>query len=255
MTLVHTARLTTALQLPGILDVTRKTGREGLPFAPSWRLLAPYLDKRRRNGGALRPFDWAAYRAAYLEEMRASWAANRRAWDALLARPAVVLGCYCADPRQCHRSLLAEEVLLRLGAVYDGELAGEEVPSPREEEEPFSLRFYEALHELPDREEERARAAGVEPRRPTSYVPLPREQAALSAAVKVLSAAVFSPGGAEPGPRCDWCSGGYPARPGVLCEECRADFVAEWEERAAIAEYLGGLSREAAEAIANGGAR
>ena len=53
---------------------------------------------------------------------------ERAAWDALLARPAVVLVCYCTDPARCHRRVLAE-LLAKLGAVDLGEV--ERAPAPQ----------------------------------------------------------------------------------------------------------------------------
>lgn len=47
---------------------------------------------------------------------------NPGAWRALLARPRVVLACYCADPERCHRTILARDILPKLGATYRGEL-------------------------------------------------------------------------------------------------------------------------------------
>lgn len=64
---------------------------------------------------------WAQYVPAFIAEMRASYRANRAAWDRLLGRDRVVLACYCSDQR-CHRVLLARDILPRLGAVYRGEL-------------------------------------------------------------------------------------------------------------------------------------
>lgn len=53
---------------PSMLDITRGSGREGLPFAPSEALLS---EARRAN------FDW--YEPRYVEEMRQSWKKNRAA--------------------------------------------------------------------------------------------------------------------------------------------------------------------------------
>lgn len=114
---VYTARVT--YQGPDRLDITRKSGGpSGWPFAPSWRLLSPYLAKRRQ--GALTSPDWERYRAAYTEEMRASYRRARGAWEALLSRPEVTLVCYCPDPARCHRRLLAA-LLVRCGASDRGE--------------------------------------------------------------------------------------------------------------------------------------
>jgi hypothetical protein len=150
--MVHTARV--AYSGSDRLDVTRKSGREGLAFAPSWTLLGPVLRARRAvelkhlegemlcesinrgdGGEAGLPvvnFEldalereqreaWERYVVGYLAEMRASYRANRPAWDALLAREVVTLCCYCTDPEHCHRTLLARDILPKLGATYGGE--------------------------------------------------------------------------------------------------------------------------------------
>lgn len=136
------------------LDVTRKSGREGIVFAPSWTLLGPALRARRalelkqleereyaeataREGGESVGFAtlslelevlerewseaWERYVVGYFDEMRASFRAHRAAWDALLARSEATLVCYCTDPERCHRTLLARDILPRLGASYGGE--------------------------------------------------------------------------------------------------------------------------------------
>jgi uncharacterized protein YeaO (DUF488 family) len=98
---------------PDRLDVTRKAGS---PFAPSWELL-----RWARNDGCT-DATWETYSERYTAEMRRSYRKHRAAWDELLARGHVVLVCYCVDHRRCHRSLLAS-ILVKLGAVYDGELS------------------------------------------------------------------------------------------------------------------------------------
>lgn len=144
---VFTARIGT----PGLtdaLDVTRKSARgDGLAFAPSWAILRPALDLRAvakslaqgtaaaLEGGAddrvlvgaelARKIDeaaWALYAPAFVDEMRQSYRVNRGAWERLLARDSIALLCYCTDPERCHRTLLAREMLPRLGAVYAGEV-------------------------------------------------------------------------------------------------------------------------------------
>jgi uncharacterized protein YeaO (DUF488 family) len=116
---VYTARV--GFSDPDALDVTRKSGDAlGRNFAPSWSLLAPYLEKRHR--GELTDRDWQTYAAAFLGQMDASREHCPGAWRALLARRRVVLLCYCADPERCHRTLLARDILPRFGAVYHGEL-------------------------------------------------------------------------------------------------------------------------------------
>lgn len=122
---VWTARIST--RDPDALNITRKSGDP--VFAPSWPLLKGALD-RRRAGLPKTEADWKGYAAAYLREMAASYDAHRGHWEALLARPRVVLTCYCTDLNRCHRRLLAR-VLVKLGAVDRGELP----ETPREAED------------------------------------------------------------------------------------------------------------------------
>ncbi len=119
-------------------DITRKSGGpEGEVFAPSWKILRPALDEFKTaadeigfatcgmdefNGEWRARRAWWAYVPAYLAEMRASYKHDRAAWDRLLARPRVVLVCYCTDPDRCHRTVLGAGILPRLGAEYCGEI-------------------------------------------------------------------------------------------------------------------------------------
>ena len=114
---------------PDRLDITRKSGGPaGHPFAPSWRILGKALAARRAaralpaaQADDLARRGWDDYAGAYLTEMSASRARAPEAWQQLLARPRVVLVCYCPTREQCHRGLLAE-LLERRGAVDEGEL-------------------------------------------------------------------------------------------------------------------------------------
>jgi hypothetical protein len=125
---------------PDVFDISRMTGGvEGAPFAPSWEILRPALDERKKARmtamSALSEPVWGRYRNLYRLEMRDSYGRlHRAAWDKLLARERVVLCCYCALPReppdsdgskprelQCHRILCAG-YLVALGAKYMGEL-------------------------------------------------------------------------------------------------------------------------------------
>lgn len=113
---VWTARIST--KDPDAYDVTIKSGDR--TFAPSWSLFKPMLD-RRRAGRRSTDEEWQAYARAYLLEMRESRRARPGPWRALLARPRVVLTCYCTEPQRCHRTLLGR-FLAKLGATYHGEL-------------------------------------------------------------------------------------------------------------------------------------
>ena len=104
---------------PDRLDITRKSGTDGLFLAPSWKILRPALDAMRAG----RTEDaWSAYVPAYVAEMKASYRAHHAAWAALLARDRVVLCCYCTDPDHCHRAILRARILPALGAVDEGEV-------------------------------------------------------------------------------------------------------------------------------------
>ena len=119
MTTVHTARVT--YSGPDRLDITRASGGpEGLPFAPSWRILRPMIALRRARGDELAA--WPQYVDDYTAEMRESYRTRRPAWDALLARDEVTLVCYCTVAARCHRTVLAG-ILSKLGATVRGERA------------------------------------------------------------------------------------------------------------------------------------
>jgi len=99
----------------GALDITIKSAPpEGRPFAPDrWDMV---LSAKRGRLSA------DAYRAYYLELMRASCRQHLEAWAALLARDEVTLLCYCpATVPFCHQHILAREILPALGARYYGE--------------------------------------------------------------------------------------------------------------------------------------
>jgi uncharacterized protein YeaO (DUF488 family) len=124
---VYTARLPHHRQPgyvgPDALDISRGSGGgAGDPFAPSRALLNAANACKRRLRGRDQDLDFlfAWYRELYVEEMRDSYRRHYAAWRALLARPSVVLCCYCGSAR-CHRRLLAD-ILVRLGAVDGGEL-------------------------------------------------------------------------------------------------------------------------------------
>lgn len=141
---VHTAQIRYVKgKTPDALDVTRASGTSGIFLAPSWSILSPALDllkraKKLRDDAAKMPVEirahaeveahnlewktWAEYTFAYLAEMRASYKTNRRQWDELLRRDRVVLCCYCAQPNRCHRVILRQTILPKLGAIDCGEI-------------------------------------------------------------------------------------------------------------------------------------
>lgn len=140
---------------PDRLDITRGSGgAEGHPFAPSWRTLGLVLAAREEarrvlanakpacidaiqvgrpelvgviehnaheRAVAIQRYAWSDYVPAYLEEMADSQRLHPGAWQALLARPRVILVCYCRERERCHRGLLAR-LLVERGAVDEGEL-------------------------------------------------------------------------------------------------------------------------------------
>jgi len=134
---VYSARIRRDLKDPDLLDVTRMTGQAGLFLAPSWEILNPAILARRiakteRLAGRLREAEareraaWETYVPQYRAEMAISFDRNWAQLDALLARPRVVLECYCEDPERCHRTLLRRELLPPLGAIDCGELPAPE---------------------------------------------------------------------------------------------------------------------------------
>lgn len=137
---VHTARIGPRLY-DDELNVSRATGAgDGLAFAPSWDLLRPVLEHRsllRTHLAASQPLlvslehaAWRLYERAFHAEMRESYRRQRIAWDRLLARTSVTLLCFCTDPAHCHRTLLARDILPKLGAVFAGERAPAKEPAP-----------------------------------------------------------------------------------------------------------------------------
>lgn len=144
------------------LDITRKSGKEGIFLAPSWSILSPYLSKRWNlsqtvnelfahiedlvaeglvaegdddSCGALQTINyeidikeqelekaWSKYAKLFVDEMRTSYRENKDLWLSLLKKDRVVLCCYCNDHTMCHRTIVAKEILPKLGAKYCGEL-------------------------------------------------------------------------------------------------------------------------------------
>lgn len=126
---VQTARIN--YRGEGWLDITRAQKMApatagghlgiGLAFAPSSRLLRFYLERKRESG--LTDKEWLAYVEQYTDEMRSSYKRNRAPWETLLSMPKAVLVCFCKDPTRCHRGILAQWILPKLGAKYMGEIS------------------------------------------------------------------------------------------------------------------------------------
>lgn len=118
---VRTARITCTE--PDCVDITRKSAPAWAEaFAPSWAILGPALDARKQGRDEAH---WPHYVEQYVDEMRASYRRHATAWNQLLAMPSATLVCYCTDPERCHRTVLARDILPKLGAEYEGE-----APSP-----------------------------------------------------------------------------------------------------------------------------
>ena len=99
------------------LDTTMKSKDPlGLVFAPD----DPQMVFNLKRGLV----STAAYRTWYLGVLRRSYCGQRTHWEELLARPLVILLCYCRPEHFCHRYLLAE-MLITLGAEYRGEILAE----------------------------------------------------------------------------------------------------------------------------------
>lgn len=114
---VWTARVTYGV--PDRLDITRKSADPvGVVFAPSWAILGPALELRKR--GVKTEESWADYVELYTAEMRRSYVTHRSTWNAVLARESVTLVCFCTDANQCHRTVLAG-FFGKLGARVCGE--------------------------------------------------------------------------------------------------------------------------------------
>jgi uncharacterized protein YeaO (DUF488 family) len=116
---------------PDRLDITRAgcdrliaAGKDapGIVLAPSARLVFPTL---RRMKAAKTPEErdaiWQVYRTDYLTEIDRNYRMWTYRFDDLLARPRLVLVCFCADHTRCHRSLAAAW-LAEHGAVNEGEI-------------------------------------------------------------------------------------------------------------------------------------
>lgn len=128
--IVHTARM--GFRGADWLDITRKGAKErpepgghrgmGAAFAPSERLLNEFLRKRQSRPEGETDREWLDYVERYTVEMRKSYSVARASWNALLALDHVVLLCFCPEAARCHRSVLAREILPKVGATYMGEL-------------------------------------------------------------------------------------------------------------------------------------
>ncbi|MHB2019676.1 MAG: DUF488 family protein, N3 subclade [Candidatus Xenobia bacterium] len=107
---------------PDRLDVTRAhRDPVGVVFAPSWELLECHHPKMGDG-------NWWLYSTEYQKEMRESYRQRRATWGNLLTRTSATLVCLCADPKRCHRTLLAD-ILVKCGAEYHGERQRRPLPA------------------------------------------------------------------------------------------------------------------------------
>ena len=122
------------------IDVSRKSAApEWLFLAPSWTILRLALEARKQANALLEETigrdptansvanrmlveAWDNYVRGYMAEMRISFRKHRASWDGLLERPYVILCCYCSDAKRCHRAILREDILPKLGAMDCGEI-------------------------------------------------------------------------------------------------------------------------------------
>ena len=87
---VWTSRITYAG--PYRLDVTAKSGTGlGALVAPSWMILRPILERRKRGDHAGVEAAWPGYVELYRHQLRRSYRAHRAAWAELLAQPRVLV--------------------------------------------------------------------------------------------------------------------------------------------------------------------
>jgi hypothetical protein len=97
---------------PHRLDITVK-GKDpvGKVFAPTWPMVTAHKNTQDND----------AYIASYHKMMSSSYTFNRKIWEELLDRDYVVLVCFCAYGKFCHRHLLSQ-YLVQLGAENMGEI-------------------------------------------------------------------------------------------------------------------------------------
>lgn len=84
-----------ALLIP-FVDVTVKSGEK--LFAPEWDFLMKYKQDQ----------DEEAYIEKFIPLMRESYRHNTEEWLEYLNQEAIVIACYCAAGKFCHRHLLVD---------------------------------------------------------------------------------------------------------------------------------------------------
>lgn len=104
------------------LDITRgnaEFSKYGSIFAPSQQTLNAWLKARKSTRGQKEA--WEAYRKAFRLEMIQSFRKNKEVWEAIIELEEVTLVCFCEDANRCHRTIVASEMLPKMGAIYAGE--------------------------------------------------------------------------------------------------------------------------------------
>lgn len=83
-------------------------------------VLAPSAETMKLGQGAESPAQWAAFVRKYRSEMSAPEAEHSLNLLATLSRSAnLSVGCYCAEPARCHRSVLRELLLARGAEIVE----------------------------------------------------------------------------------------------------------------------------------------
>lgn len=89
------------------LDTTVKSSKGiGRAFAPTWAMV-----KASKSG----EINWATYTERYLKLLRERYQDDRASFQAAIRAEDLVLLCYCAADKNCHRHLL-KEVLMKVAA-------------------------------------------------------------------------------------------------------------------------------------------
>jgi hypothetical protein len=127
--IVHTARATAMpiadalhVSIPANEAIGDSFGHRGIgwAFCPTRQLRDQY--RSRVAAGKDDDRFWLKCVEFYVLRMRYSYRNHRPAWETLLGWQRVVLIGEEPDPARCFSSVLAREVISRLGAVYAGEI-------------------------------------------------------------------------------------------------------------------------------------